>query len=89
MFALSRRATAPLLLGSVERALKYRIADLPTLERIIVLNMTGGLECSLTTQVDENYRERDAYREGWLTDAPDLSIYDDPAELEQDGEDHE
>ena len=89
LFALSRRATAPLLLASVERALKYRIADLPTLERILVLNMTGGLDSPLAIEVDENYRQRDACREGWLTDAPDLSVYDDPAELEQDGEDHE
>jgi hypothetical protein len=26
--------------------------------------------------VDEDFRQRETYQEGWLTDAPDLSIYE-------------
>jgi len=33
-------------------------------------------------EVDERLKERDAYREGALTDLPDLSTYDDFLEAE-------
>jgi len=32
--------------------------------------------------VDEQFTERDAYREGALTEAPDLSLYDDRPQKE-------
>ncbi len=34
---------------------------------------SGELPCP---QVDEEFRQRDTYREGYLTDPPDLSIFD-------------
>ena len=29
-------------------------------------------------EVDESFRQRPAYQEGFLTDEPDLSVYDEP-----------
>jgi hypothetical protein len=76
LFALSRQMTAPLFVQTVERALRYRIANLETLRRIAQLYLTQGEASLLSPAVDEGFRERDAYRQGHLTDAPDLSRYD-------------
>ncbi len=61
---------------SIERALRYQIASIATIERIALLHMTQDIPELPLVDVDEAYRERDAYLEGSLTDAPDLSIYD-------------
>ena len=76
LFALSRQMTTALFIQTVERALRYRIADLETLRRIAQLYLTQGEANLPSAQVDEGFRERDAYRQGHLTDAPDLSRYD-------------
>jgi hypothetical protein len=75
-FALSRQMTAALFIQTVERALRYRIADLETLRRIAQLYLTQGEAKLPSAAVDEGFRERDAYRQGHLTDTPDLSRYD-------------
>ena len=41
--------------------------------------MTQGVPRLPLVEVDEGFREREAYRQGQLTDAPDLSIYDEHA----------
>lgn len=82
LLALSRKITAQLFKESIARAAKYRIEDIETIERIAVLNLLGGAG-SHSSQglpspvVDEHLTEREAYREGSLTEAPDLSIYQD------------
>jgi len=76
LFALSRQLTAALFIQTVERALRYRIADLATLRRIAQLYLTQGEANLPSATVDEGFRERDAYRQGHLTDAPDFSRYD-------------
>jgi hypothetical protein len=38
--------------------------------------MTRGAERIPDVDFDEHYRDRPAYREGHLTDPPDLSVYD-------------
>ena len=76
LFALSGQMTAALFVRVVERALRYRIADIETLRRIAQLHLDQGespLPCPL---VDEDFRDRDSYRQGHLTDAPDFSAYD-------------
>jgi len=77
LLALSRKMSAPLFIQSVERAHKYRIADLPTLQRIAHLYLEQGQDLP-RVQVDENFRQREAYLEGSLTEQPDLSIYQTP-----------
>jgi hypothetical protein len=81
LLALSRKMSAPLFIQSVERAHKYRIIDLPTLQRIAHLYLEQGGELP-RVEVDENYRQRETYLEGSLTEKPDLSIYQTPPDHE-------
>jgi transposase len=84
LYALSRKMTAALFIASIERAHKYRITDIGTIERIAALNMTQGASALPFAEVDEDFRQRDSYQEGRLTDAPDLSIYDEHIAEEDD-----
>lgn len=83
LFALSQKMTPELFIKSIERAQKYKIMDIATIERIAVIYMRQGAERLPCVDVDEGFRDRDAYQEGCLTDPPDLSIYDDI--LDEDG----
>jgi transposase len=76
LYALSGKMTEAVFVASIERAHKYRITDIATIERIAALNITQGPPSLPFAEVDEDFRARDTYREGRLTDAPDLSIYD-------------
>ena len=76
LFGMSRRMTTELFVRSVERALRYGVRDLETLERIAQLHMTAGEAPVQPVEFDEAYRDREAYREGELADRPDLSRYD-------------
>ncbi len=84
LFALTGRMPHSVFIQAIERALRYQIASLETIERIALLYMTQDVPRLPRVEVDEAYREREAYLEGKLTDAPDLSIYDDL--LEEDDE---
>jgi transposase len=75
LFGMSRRMTTELFVRSVERALRYGVGDLETLERIAQLVMTAGDAPVQPVEFDEAYRDREAYREGELADRPDLSKY--------------
>ena len=76
LFGMSRRMTTELFVRSVERALRYGVRDLETLERIAQLVMTAGEAPPQPVEFDARYRDRDAYREGELADRPDLTRYD-------------
>jgi hypothetical protein len=76
LFAMTRQMSDELFVKSVERALKYRITTLDTIERIAFLYVQGGTETLPAADVDENFRARDAYEEGRLTDAPDFTPYE-------------
>jgi hypothetical protein len=76
LFALAGRMPQSVFLQAMERALRYRIASLETVERIALLHMTQDVPSLPCFEVDEAYRAREAYLEGNLTDSPDLSIYD-------------
>jgi hypothetical protein len=76
LFALSRQMTAALFVQTVERALRYRITSIETLRRIAQLSLSQGEALLPSPSVDEGFRDRDAYRQGHLTDAPDFSPYD-------------
>ena len=69
--------TPGLFIKSVERAAKYRIEDIATIERIAVLYMQQGSTPLPSAVVDEHFTQREAYLEGSLTDSPDLSVYRD------------
>jgi len=76
LFAMTRRMSGKLFVRSVERALKYRITTLETIERIACLYVQGGADTLPAAEGDESFRARDAYEEGRLTDAPDFTAYD-------------
>jgi hypothetical protein len=76
LFALSRRVTAAVFIETIERALRYRITDMETLRRIARLSISQQEFQISGVEVDESYRQREAYQQGHLTDAPDLGLYD-------------
>ena len=80
LLALSRRMTPELFVKSVQRAYRYRINSLETIERIALLHLAQGSAELPFAELDEGFRQRSTYQEGSLTDPPDLSIYQDPAD---------
>lgn len=77
LYALSQRMTGGLFIETIERAWRYRIADIGTLRRIARLSaQQGQVVLDFTAEVDDSFCEREAYEEGRLSEAPDLSIYD-------------
>ena len=77
LLALSRKVTEGVFVETVQRALRYRILDMATVQRIAWFCISQGEERLFDVDVDDGYHERPAYQEGCLTDEPDLSIYDD------------
>ncbi|HEV2714485.1 MAG TPA: sigma factor-like helix-turn-helix DNA-binding protein [Terriglobales bacterium] len=78
LLGLSRRMSVELLTQSLERARKYRITSLETVERIALLYLQQGTGLLPSADVDAQFTQRAAYQEGCLTEAPDLSVYQDP-----------
>jgi transposase len=76
LFALTNRMPGSVFIPAVERALRYRIVSIETIERIALLYMTQETRVLPCADVDEGFRQREAYLEGRLTDAPDFSLYD-------------
>jgi transposase len=76
LLAFSRQVTSTVLLEMAQRALKYRISRLETLKRIAWYCMSQGESILPNPEVDEGLQERDAYKEGCLTDDPDFTVYD-------------
>jgi hypothetical protein len=75
LLAFSRQVTSTVLLEMAQRALKYRISRLETLKRIAWYCMSQGESTLPDPEVDEGRQERDAYKEGCLTDEPDFTVY--------------
>jgi transposase len=77
LFAFSRQVTSEVFVKMAHRALRYRIIELDALRRIAWYCMSQeGLPLP-EAEVDENLQQRPAYQEGYLTEEPDLSTYDD------------
>ena len=77
--------TPGLFVRSIERAYKYKITTIETNERIALLQMRQETADLPLVEVDEDFRQREAYQEGYLTDQPDLSVYETISEEEEDG----
>jgi transposase len=74
LWARHQRWGTALFRRTVERAHRYQIASLETLERIALLLLD---DTTLPDPlVDPDLEKRPAYQEGSLTDTPDLSRYD-------------
>lgn len=76
LYLLSNKMTTELFIQSIERALKYKITRIETIERIAFLLMNQQMQMLPCVSIDEGFRERESYLEGYLTDAPDLSKYE-------------
>jgi len=84
LFALSRRMTSELFVRSVTRALKYRVGEIETIWRIALMHVQEGVHTLPVAEFDESFTEREAYREGCLSDEPDFSRYDERQDQEED-----
>jgi transposase len=74
LWARQQRWGAVLFLRTVERAHRYHITSLETIERIALLLLE---DTALPEPiVDPDLEKRPTYQEGFLTDTPDLSRYD-------------
>jgi hypothetical protein len=76
LFQLYRKLALPVFLQTVERALKYRITEMDTVERIARLYLSQGRYETPSVDIDEEFQSRPSYQEGRLSDDVDLSIYD-------------
>jgi hypothetical protein len=76
LFALSRQVTPSVFVEALGRARRYRVVQMETLHRIAWLCMSQGQQPLPFVDEDEDFRQRPAYQEGFLTDEPDLSVYD-------------
>ncbi len=76
IYGLYRKCSHTLMVRTLKRALTYRIKDLATLERMLVLQLnTEGLE-TFTSEVDVAFSDRATYQEGRFSSDIDLSQYD-------------
>ena len=76
LWALSQRMSAELFVRSVQRAHRYRIHELKTLERIAQLHLLETPGQLPLPAIDESFRDRPAYQDGSLTETPNLAQYD-------------
>jgi hypothetical protein len=88
LLALSLQVPPAVFLQTLERALRYRVVDLPTVQRIAWLYLSQG-QYVPEVEVDESYCQRPAYLEGEWTDEPDLSRYDQTEDKEDKHEEPE
>jgi hypothetical protein len=94
LFALSRKVMPAVFVEALARARRYRVVQMETLQRIAWLCMSQGQHPLPEAEVDESFRQHPAYQEGFLTDEPDLSVYDEtppeaPADEEPESEDQD
>ncbi|NDG04012.1 MAG: hypothetical protein EB121_01470 [Alphaproteobacteria bacterium] len=76
--SLSQKLAPELFIQAISRAHRYRIADLGTIERIAQqLLRENSFEMESWTDLDEEIQSRASYRDGELSEPPDLSRYED------------
>lgn len=85
LFGLYQKVALPIFIKTIERALKYRITDPKAVERIAVLHIREGDYQILHVDIDEEFKNREAYLEGRLSDEADLSVYEKMLEDDNDG----
>jgi hypothetical protein len=89
LFALSRKLNDDVFRKTARRAHRYRIVDLATLQRIAWLCLSQVETVLPEPEVDEDFQKRPAYQEGYLTDQPDLSVYDQLSEEQQEEDEND
>jgi len=86
LYDLSCHMTPAVFLQTIERALHYRITDIATLRRIARLLVSQQEFQLCGMEVDESFRQRAAYQQGHLTDAPDFGLYDQMLDEQEDND---
>jgi hypothetical protein len=76
LFGLSRKFALPILIKTVQRALKYRITDMKTVEKIALLQLSDSGYEMPAAEIHSDVENKPAYIEGRLADEADLSEYD-------------
>jgi hypothetical protein len=76
LHGLYRKLAEPLFVKTIERASRYRVTDMDTLERIAVLLMREGGYRLPDAPVDDDLLLRQSYLEGCFSGEVDLTIYD-------------
>ncbi len=76
LYGLYKKMALPLLIKTIQRAQKYRIKDINTLDRIAVLLIKEGHYDMPCAPIDSEFKNRQAYHEGRFAGHVDLSDYD-------------
>jgi transposase len=76
LYGLYRKIALELFIKTLNRALKYRITNINTIERIATLQLTAGNVQLPMAPIDEHLEKRPSYIEGCVADQVDLSVYD-------------
>lgn len=76
LFGLYKKIARSIFIKTVKRALKYRITDINSVERIAILQMNDGSYEMPLVEINEEFQKRETYLEGRFSDDVDLSIYD-------------
>jgi transposase len=76
LYGLYRKIAPDVFISMLKRALKYRISDIKTVERIAILQLTAGNFKLPLPQIDHQFENRASYIEGCFADEVDLSVYD-------------
>ncbi len=76
LYGLSKKIAPSLFDQTIKRALKYRITDIKTIEKIAVLLMKEGNFHFSMVEVDKGFKDREAYIKGCFAGDVDLSVYD-------------
>jgi hypothetical protein len=76
LYGLHSKLAPSLFIKTVKRALKYRITDTETIERIAMLLIKEGNYDVPSVQIDPEFRDRESYLAGRFSADVDLSVYD-------------
>jgi transposase len=87
LYGLYQKIALPLFIKTIKRALKYRITDMETIERIALLLIREGNYDMPSVQIDSEFENRESYLEGRFTDEVDLSVYDKMMEDDEEDQD--
>ncbi len=82
LYSLYKKTALPLFTKAVKRALKYRIKSVDTIENIIRLVLRDSHYEPPLPEINGDFTNRPAYREGRFADEVDLSIYEWPSGYE-------
>lgn len=76
LYSLYQKTAPSLFAKTIKRALKYRITDIKTIERIAVLLMKEDNFQVPVADIDHEFKQRESYIQGRFTAKADLSFYD-------------